>query len=155
MLMATYVLGEHGYRMRRDVLLYFGLACIGIAFALMGWLGYGLPWQGQTIHMAMAVSFVLGTGLSTVHVVSQTTLQEETPQHVQGRVFSTHYMLINILGLPPMLLTGVLFDLFGIITVLRWLGTVIALGMGAYIWLLWRWNRASASVFSSQVTHEV
>ncbi len=142
MLLATYTLGQHGYRLRRDMTLMGGLLSIAVAFALMGWLGHGLPWKEQTIHVAMIVSFVLGLGLSTVHVVSQTTIQEETPAHVRGRVFSTHYMLINVLGLPPMLLTGILFDIFGIPTVLEWLGLLVALFMVGYAWLLWTEGRA-------------
>ncbi len=138
MLITTYILGQYGYLMRRDLLLIGGLMSIALAFALLGWVGYGFPWKEYTIYVAMAISFVLGVGLSTVHVVSQTTLQEETPIDVQGRVFSTHYMLINLLGLPPMLFTGALFDLFGIDTVLKWLGIVVTLFMMGYAWVLRR-----------------
>ena len=137
MLLATYLLGQYGHLVRRDVLLVGGLMAIALAFALLGWVGYGFPWREYTIYVATAISFVLGVGLSVVHVVSQTTLQEETPPEVQGRVFSTHYMLINLLGLPPMLFTGVLFDLFGIETVLKWLGIAVTLMMSVYAWILW------------------
>ncbi len=141
MLLTTYILGQYGHMLRRDLLLEGGLIAIAVAFALLGWVGHGFPWKEYTIYVTMAISFVLGIGLSTVHVISQTTLQEETPLDVQGRVFSTHYMLINLLGLPPMLFTGILFDLFGIGTVLQWLGIIVTLLMGVYAWALrqnWR-----------------
>lgn len=137
MLLVTYVLGRHGHRFRRESTLFWGLLVTGLAFGVLGWLGHGLPWQHQTVRAAMFVSLLLGLGLSTVHVISQTTLQEETPPDIRGRVFSAQYMLNNLLGLPPMLTIGALFDLFGIPVVLEWLGVLVVLFMAVYAWLVW------------------
>ena len=64
------------------------------------------------------MSLVLGLAASGVNIVSQTTLQENTPDRLHGRVFSVQFMLNNLVGIPPMLAIGATADGLGIPVVL-------------------------------------
>ncbi|MCX7708080.1 MAG: hypothetical protein N2204_08745, partial [Anaerolineae bacterium] len=65
---------------------------------------------------------VLGLCLSAVNILSQTTLQAESPAHIRGRVFAVQFMLNNLIGIPPMLGLGGMADSIGIPRVLEIVG---------------------------------
>ena len=62
----------------------------------------------------MVLGLVLGLCLSTVNILAQTTLQQESPADIRGRVFSVQFMLNNLIGIPPMLDLGGVADAVGI-----------------------------------------
>jgi MFS family permease len=78
----------------------------------------------------VALSLALGLAMSTVNIVSQTLLQEHTPEQLRGRVFSVQFMLNNLVGIPPMLAIGALADLIGIPQMLVGISAVILLVLG-------------------------
>lgn len=147
MLLATAAVGRWGHRLRRTDFSYVALALVGLAFAGMGWVS--LDYQRllePILHVypqatfslttaTMALGLVLGVCLSSVNILAQTSLQQQTPPNIRGRVFSVQFMLNNLIGIPPMLALGGMADAIGIPRVMEIVGiSVIAMaGVSLFI----------------------
>jgi MFS family permease len=144
MLLAALLLGRWGSRIRKQRVVRGGLAAMAAIFALFG----VLAWRFQTTNQPLvldvtvidlpaasaalilatvALSLSLGVAMSGVNIVSQTLLQEQTPEQLRGRVFSVQFMLNNLVGIPPMLAIGALADLIGIPQMLVGISGVIVI----------------------------
>lgn len=135
MLLAAIILGRMGNRTPRQRTVRIGLAAMGLGFAAFGWFSWRMIATGQQfvldssvvslppasaalILSIVLVSLLLGMSMSSVNIVSQTTLQDSTPERLRGRVFAVQFMLNNLVGIPPMLAIAGLADLIGIQQVL-------------------------------------
>jgi MFS family permease len=144
MLLAAVTLGRLGSRVRKQRLVRGGLVAMSLVFALFGVLAWRfqvtnqqfvldasvitLPVAGAAlIFAAILLSLLLGLSMSSVNIVSQTLLQEYTPDRLRGRVFSVQFMLNNLVGIPPMLAVAALADLVGIPQILLGIGAAILL----------------------------
>ncbi|MBI2599619.1 MFS transporter [Candidatus Daviesbacteria bacterium] len=72
-------------------------------------------------------SFLLGIALVSILVPSQTVLQENTPKEDRGKVFAVLGVAMSGLTLIPVLLSGLLADVFGTTPIFIGLGSVIML----------------------------
>lgn len=147
MLLATIAIGRWGHVLRRIKFNYFGLVLVGIAFAGMGWVSLDYqrllrpilqvyPQAAFSLTTAtMALGLVLGLCLAGVNILAQTTLQQESPPYIRGRVFSVQFMLNNLLGIPPMLALGGAADKIGIPHVMELVGlfTILLAGLSFLI----------------------
>lgn len=70
-------------------------------------------------------SFFLGIALVSILVPSQTVLQENTPEEDRGKVFSVLGVAMAGLALIPVLLAGILADIFGTTPIFIGLGFLI------------------------------
>jgi len=147
MLLATGIVGRWGHVMRRIGFGHIGLALVGLAFGGMGSLS--LDYQRllrPILHvypqatlsmttMTMALGLVLGVCLSGVNILAQTALQQQSPPHIRGRVFSVQFMLNNLVGIPPMLALGGIADAIGIPRVMEivGLGVIVMAGVGLIV----------------------
>ncbi len=139
MLLAAVALGRWGYRLSKRRLAKVGLAAIASGFVAFGW----IAWRFQAANVQMALdlsvmtmppasaalivatvllSLFLGFSMSGVNILSQTILQERSPERLRGRVFTVQFMLNNLVGIPPMLAIAGLADLIGIPQVLVGVG---------------------------------
>lgn len=84
------------------------------------------PASAALILSIVLISLLLGLSMSSVNIVSQTTLQDSTPERLRGRVFAVQFMLNNLIGIPPMLAIAGLADLIGIAAVLLGVSLVVA-----------------------------
>lgn len=82
-------------------------------------------YQPSLTTILTAGAFLLGIALVCILVPSQTVLQENTPEENRGKVFSVLGVAMFGLSLLPILLAGILADIFGT--------TLIFLGLGAVI----------------------
>ena len=136
MLVATGLVGRWGYWLRKISFGHIGLGVAGLAFGAMGLLSLDYQRLLQPIlqvyppatfsltSMTMALGFVLGLCMSSVNILAQTVLQQESPAHLRGRVFSVQFMLNNLVGIPPMLALGGLADVVGIPRVMEVVGVM-------------------------------
>lgn len=153
MLLASYLIGRYGYRVRRELLINGGLMGMGLTLAALAWVGRGhemvrLPifkaWPEITLSVAGAVmtcALLLGMEVALVSVPAQTTLQEESLPEVRGRVFAVLFTISNLVAIPPMLTIGNLADRMGIPRVTL-LIAVIVLGIAG--WSIWYGQRTGA-----------
>lgn len=88
-----------------------------------------LPFFYQPPLSAVAAfsSFLLGLVMVSILVPSQTVLQENTPAGGRGKVFSVLGVIMAGLSLLPVLLSGILADIFGTAPIFIALGAVILL----------------------------
>ncbi len=140
MLLATGIVGRWGYRLRRIGFGPIGLVLAGLTFAAMGWVALDYQRLLQPIlHVypkatfsltsaTMVLGLLLGMSLASVNILGQTTLQQESPPNIRGRVFSVQFMLNNLIGIPPMLVLGGMADAIGIPRVMEIVG-LLALAM--------------------------
>lgn len=72
-------------------------------------------------------SFLLGMTMVSVVVPSQTVLQENTPEEARGKVYAFLGVLMSGMTLIPLLLTGILADIFGPMPIFIAMGGTVAL----------------------------
>ncbi len=77
-------------------------------------------------------SFLLGIAMVSILVPSQTVLQENTPEEDRGKVFSVLGVAMSGLALVPVLLSGVLADIFGTTPIFIGLGIII-ISVGLFV----------------------
>lgn len=126
MLLMTIIVGRLGNNVPRLFVNTIGILIIGISFFALGWLTDLLSGMKLLTGIA-AASFMLGVSMSAVNIIGQTVLQEASPLELHGRVFAVRFMMNNLLGLPPMLIIGIIADLWGIANVMLVLGVILML----------------------------
>ncbi len=82
-------------------------------------------YQIQLSKILIAGSFLMGIAMVSILVPSQTVLQENTPEEDRGKVFSVLGVAMSGLSLIPVLLSGILADVFGTTPIFIGLGTII------------------------------
>jgi MFS family permease len=107
-----------------------GLGSLLLSLALVA-----LSWTERKLFPSLAWIALLGCGGALVAVPMQTLLQEETPEHLRGKVFGLLNNAVNIALSLPLVLTGVAETYLG----LSW--TFLALAVlnasaGMYFWSL-------------------
>jgi len=107
----------HGINRRR--LAATGLGTIGWSLLLLGQLRGSLPFT-------LLLCAVLGVGAALLAIPAQTTIQEDTPEEMRGKVFGLQNNLINIALSLPLALAGAVVSRWGLLPVL-WALAAIAL----------------------------
>jgi MFS family permease len=72
---------------------------------------------------------VLGVGAALLGIPAQTTIQEDTPEHLRGKVFGLQNNLINIALSLPLVLAGALVSSVGLKPVLLMLALILFAGV--------------------------
>ncbi len=108
-----------GHGINRRLLGSAGLAMIAFSLVLLGQM------RGQLAITLMLCS-LLGIGAALLGIPAQTTIQEDTPENVRGKVFGLQNNLINIALSLPLALAGGLVSRYGLVPVL-WLLAAMAL----------------------------
>lgn len=147
MLLAAMTLGRWGGHIRKQRVVRGGIAVTALGFALLGVLAWRFqatnqrfilnaamidlpPASAALILSSVGLSLMLGLAMAGVNIVSQTLMQENTPEQLRGRVFSVQFMLNNLVGIPPMLAIAALADLIGIPQTLVGISAVILIVLG-------------------------
>ncbi len=108
-----------GHRLNRRHLAAAGLGTIGWSLVLLGQLRGSLPFT-------LLLCAVLGVGAAMLAIPAQTTIQEDTPEDLRGKVFGLQNNLINIALSLPLVLAGAVVSRWGLLPVL-WTLAAIAL----------------------------
>jgi len=111
-----------GHRLNRRHLAAAGLGTIGWSLLLLGQL------RGSLI-FTLLLCAVLGVGAALLAIPAQTTIQEDTPEDLRGKVFGLQNNLINIALSLPLVLAGAVVSRWGLLPVL-WTLAAIALAAG-------------------------
>lgn len=135
------VLGKIGSRLIRRTIIGRGILFGGLLLFLMGIAPIAFPalsylhiprplpffYQPPLSLIFMVASFLLGLCLVSILVPSQTVLQENTPNQDRGKVFATLGVAMAGLSLIPVLLSGILADIFGPTPIFAGMGVIILL----------------------------
>jgi MFS family permease len=108
-----------GHRFSRRRLAAAGLAVMGWSLLLLGQLRGSLS-------LTLTLCTSLGVGAAMLAIPAQTTIQEDTPEALRGKVFGLQNNLINIALSLPLVLAGAVVSRWGLLPVL-WTLAVIAL----------------------------
>lgn len=73
-------------------------------------------WNASPILLILIAFFMFAAGLALdfINIPAQTSIQEQTPEWIKGRVLALQLMLYNACSIPIILFIGAIADLFGI-----------------------------------------
>lgn len=83
------------------------------------------------LHLAMFLLFMAGVANAFIDITSNTALQEETNDDIRGRVYGVLTALIGGVSILPVVVAGILSDLFGVGKVI-FVTALIILAFGFY-----------------------
>ena len=140
------VLAKIGSKLIRRKVVGRGILFGGLLLLLMGVAPIAFPaisyfqipkplpffYQPPLSLLFMVSSFLLGVAMVSILVPSQTVLQENTPDEDRGKVFATLGVAMAGLSLIPVLLSGILADIFGPTPIFTGMGVIILL-IGLFI----------------------
>ena len=95
----------------------------GIAVAVAPTLWFSAP---AYLVAAILLTFCIGVALDFINVPAQTTMQEQSPDWIKGRVLAVQAMLLNAATVPFVPIMGIIADRFGILAAMDFLAAVIA-----------------------------
>ena len=132
------ILGKFGQKLIKRLLVGKAIVFGGFLFFLVGISpillpviqhlpGRPLPFFTQPSLSSVLVvgSFLLGIAMVSILVPTQTVLQQNTPDKDRGKVYSVLGVAMAGLSLIPVLLAGILADVFGVTPIFVALGAII------------------------------
>ena len=117
------VVAQLGHRFSRRVRASLGLGTMGFSLVLLAQLRPSL-WP------TLLLCGLLGIGAALLGIPAQTTIQEDTPEHLRGKVFGLQNNLVNIALSLPLVLAGTLVGSVGLKPVLLLLALLVLAGAG-------------------------
>jgi MFS family permease len=112
------LLNAYGRFLPRRRMIEGGMVALAISLAMLG-LAQRIEWLNDgrgavsLLAVVIGVAFVAGICYTFVAVPAQTSLQEELPSDVRGRVFGVLNMLVSLGSLLPIIVAGPVADVFG------------------------------------------
>ncbi len=100
-----------GQGFSRRVMASAGLGTIAVSLVLLG------QWRGSLV-FTLGLCAALGVGASLLAIPAQTTIQEDTPEDLRGKVFGLQNNLINVALSLPLVLAGAVVSRYGLLPVL-------------------------------------
>lgn len=142
MIVGGFLIGKIGHRFPKRTIVSRAILLSGVLFFLVGIAPLISPvikyfpqpkplpffYQINLAKVLIVGSFLLGAAMVAIIIPSQTVLQEHTTEQIRGKVYAVLGALMASLTLLPVLVIGVLADLFG--------PTPIFIGLGGLISLL-------------------
>lgn len=138
------ILGKFGNKLIKRRLVSKAIIFAGVLFSIVGLAPIISPairhlphprplpffYQPPLSKILVVGSFLMGIAMVSILVPSQTVLQENTSEADRGKVFSFLGVAMSGLSLIPVLLSGVLADIFGTTPIFIGLGaTILLVGM--------------------------
>ncbi|MDI6731084.1 MAG: MFS transporter [Candidatus Margulisbacteria bacterium] len=101
-------------------------AIVIVSFLISGLI---LVFIGKVANLPLALMMIFLLGLCNIFITSsiQTILQQRIPRRIRGRVFGMQNMLINSAFVFPVILAGIVADIYGVGFALNILGWVVGL----------------------------
>ena len=106
---------------------YFKMGTIVVASFLLS--GAVLIWLSLVKNIMLALLLILLLGAGNIYITStiQTILQRKIPRQIRGRVFGVQNMLVNSAFTLPVVLFGIIADVWGVLFAIAVLGWVVLL----------------------------
>lgn len=123
-------------RWKKSTLIVTGIMGAGISLCLLplmkhiGNQGIAVIHDMPRLWFIMMMVFLTGLADVLIIVAAQTTFHEETPGHTRGRVFGSLITMMNLIGLPMILIVSKAGEMFDLMNVLLTIGLLmITLGI--------------------------
>lgn len=140
MVLGGVLLSKFGYLLPKRIIVSTGIIVAGLLFFSLGIAPLIAPvieyfphkplsFMSQ-LHLSsilLAGSFMLGLSMVGIVVPSQTALQEYSPERDRGKVYAALSVLMSALTLVPVILVGILADVFGVSPIFIAMGGTVAL----------------------------
>lgn len=124
------ILGQWGEHLPRTGLSFWGFIVLAISLI-------GLSFSDRSLWLALLVMAACGACAATIYVPMQTTIQDQTPEDMRGKVFGLQNNAVNIALSLPLALAGVAQSLWGLRPVL-WGLAAVAIATGFLNWYISR-----------------
>lgn len=118
-ILGAFLIGKFAQRQSRVSMVLLGILGLSLGVFLLA--------QSSKAPSALLCSLTLGLAVSSVLLPSQTLMQEETPQDMQGRVSSTAIALLTVSQLVGVSIVGKVADRIGIRQVYELVALLLAL----------------------------
>ncbi|MEM9483488.1 MAG: MFS transporter [Cyanobacteria bacterium P01_F01_bin.116] len=115
------LIGQFGHRFARRQLSLAGLLGMGAALG-------GLSMTIHSLWGSLVLIAILGVFAASVGIPMQTTIQEQTPEDMRGKVFGLQNNVVNIALSLPLALAGVAESMVGLRPVLMGLAAIVIIG---------------------------
>ncbi len=133
------IIGSYFHKVSKSLLTKFGMFLLGIAIVLLPYgskvesreiiqdINLFLPqlFRINVLHIMVFLAFVLGFATAFVFVPANTILQEETTDELRGKMYGVLNSLVGVLSILPVILVGGLADIFGVKSVITFVGLVV------------------------------
>jgi predicted MFS family arabinose efflux permease len=119
MLVGIWLLERLQFWLTKGVIVILSFIISGLTLIFLGGV--------NNVHLAFFLIFTLGIANIFITSSIQTILQSRIPRRIRGRVFGLQNMLINSAFVFPVILAGLLADLYSVQTTLVALGWVVAI----------------------------
>ncbi len=125
MIIGALLVGQFGRSFTKKRLISFGVFFAGILlFAL------AIIVRVKSLFLAVVLLSLLGAANALIDVPANTSLQENAPEDIRGRVYGVLTSLVGGAAILPVAITGVMADLFGIDKVLLvFAGIILSYGI--------------------------
>ena len=124
------ILGQWGQHLPRTGLSFWGFMVLAIALV-------GLSFSDRSLILALLVMAACGACAAAIYVPMQTTIQDQTPEDMRGKVFGLQNNAVNIALSLPLALAGVAQSVWGLRPVL-WGLAAVAIATGFLNWYISR-----------------
>lgn len=125
MVMGAAFVARLGNKLHTKSLPLIGFTLMAVALALLIFV--------PNLPISLILYILLGIGGAFVNIPMQTTIQQQTPLLMQGKVFGASYHAVNIALSAPLLITTRLANAYGLQTVLLGMSIIVAT-IGIWSW---------------------
>jgi MFS family permease len=137
------ILGQWGYRLKKDRLVLIALVCLGLTviglasvpaiggfWASLSRAGFPIP-KGVGLTFTMVpLAVLMGIEVAFINAPVQTIVQERAPAHLRGRVLAMQQTLSAAMAIPPLILVGAIASIVGTPATLVMMGLImVAVGL--------------------------
>lgn len=140
MVVGSLGIGLVAAKIDKNKIINLSILLAGIVLSLLSFLSRGklrteinfqYIFKIDILHLAVTLFFFLGLFNSLLTVIANTKLQEETPESIRSRIYGFLTAVSGIAGVLPILLAGILSDIFGVVKVMFGIGLLI-LTLGSF-----------------------
>ncbi len=134
MVVGSLGMGLMASKINKNKLINATILLAGVVLSLLSFLSRGklrteinfeYIFKIDILHLAVVLFFFLGILNSWLTVLANTKLQEETHESIRSRIYGFLTAVSGIGGALPVLLAGILSDIFGVVKVMFGIGLVI------------------------------
>jgi MFS family permease len=143
------ILGQWGYRLKKDRLVLISLISLGISviglasvpaiggfWTSLSHAGFPIPAGVGLTGTMVPIAVLMGIEVAFINAPVQTIVQQRAPAHLRGRVLAMQQTLSAAMAIPPLILVGAVASIVGTPATLVLMGLLmVAIGLATVYYL--------------------